>query len=145
MDKEPKLDAEALVELGKNLEEMCAEYRFGYCFGCPFRGDGDLFFCDKSSFTNRTAEDWQKVLAAVEKWRNRDRSKRIDPTECVRVYTLEVTDIVKDGQRPFIELPQNELERSGRVIAAHIQKVVKFDDVKCVKAQQFVTKWREVE
>lgn len=81
MDKEPKLDAEALVELGKNLEEMCAEYRFGYCFGCPFRGDGDLFFCDKSSFTNRTAEDWQKVLAAVEKWRNRDRSKRIDPTE----------------------------------------------------------------
>lgn len=79
--EKPKLDAEALAEFGNRLAKMCFEYSNKGCAGCPFHADPDSPFCDKPSLVNSTAEDWQKTLAAVEKWRNRDRSKRISPTE----------------------------------------------------------------
>lgn len=128
-----------LAEFARDVKAICKEQLC--CEGCPL-GTGDTKPC-AANYNNFDAE---AAIAAVEKWRNRDCSKRIDPTECVRVFTLEFTDIRtarEDGTTA--EVSQEYLKERGDKIAKDIQGEWQVDDVKCVKAQQFVTKWREVE
>ena len=142
--EKPKLDSKALAEvfeeLGGMLSAICDEQSPESCDGCPLKVE--TYAC--LFVSNAPAEQWEKVIRAVETWRNRDRSKRIRPTECVRVYTFELTDIRKSRENVICtELSQERLKKVGSEIAKEIRMLWRVDDVKCVKAQQFVTKWRE--
>lgn len=132
----PKLDAEALAELSVAVGEICADATT--CRACP------LNTCC-ISIKSVSAETWRKAIASVEDWHNRDRSKRIRPTECVRVFTLEVTDVRKESEGTAAEVTQAQLNRIGKKIADYIKDICDSDDVICTKSQQFVTKWEEQE
>lgn len=123
------IDTKELKEFFETLAAMCKSY--SGCTGCP------LEKADVCGVSN-TKANWVVIIPAVEAWHN-DRSRKIEPTEVVRVYTFEATEAVD------YEVSPEGAKFAGKCVAKRIKDKYDFDDVICTKAQQFVTKWRDAE
>ena len=115
------------------------------CDGCPIHD---------ACMNNRPYMDTKMVLVeAVEKWAEEhpdalfeqvgdgiylDPYHRIIADEAVRVYTLEFT-VIDDGGEA------RDMKGAGDLLARNVKNVFGADDVRCIRAQQLITKCHEEE
>lgn len=141
------MNTKELFDLIEARNRMCDSMEG--CSICPLLGAPcDFASCrdiDDLDRIIRTVKEWDAahpVLEEVGKGIYYDPKNRIVPDEITRVYTIEVTYVIKDGH-----VHDEEITKQWRKAIAPdlIDRFPEADDVKCVKVQQLITKCHEEE
>lgn len=135
MNIDEMISAIKFVADGKR--EICDSYE--ECEdGCSLK---DIHCCLDSC----SDEDLRKIIKTIEEWQDDRKLKRVCVDEVVHVYTMEITKVFEEESTP--EKLREIADREADILKTSYKTrgIVEYDDVRCIRAQQFAAKWHEEE